>query len=333
MITFYAKRTAMRICGMPNSGFVGLLGFLVGLTVFQQPTLSAEVWLSGMDPVTRAAHADWGESDFMKLFSPNAAWQTAASKVNVFKVSTQFLMRAPDEQLNALFSGLRARNIKLAVELGFLTGDGRCGVGMEGYAAPGTAGALARRVHRLAGTVDYVAMDEPLWFGKYANKPTSCHSSLDELVREISAGVSQLVAVFPDVKIGDIEPIGVPNTIPWPEEIERWIKTFRSGVGTNLAFLHADVQWRSDWRSQMSAITAKAVAAHLPFGVIVDSDRPDTSDIAWTEHAEASLQEVRSLIGHLPDAVIFQSWTLSPRRFLPDTENGTLTNMVARFRN
>ena len=160
---------------------------LIGSTFLAHRAHGGELWLSGLDTVTRAALSDGGPSDFLELFQPNSRWNAAASKVRVFKVSTQFLMRAPDEYLVTVFNGLRERHIALAVELGLLSGDGRCGVGMEGYSAPKTGEVLAERVRRLGGELSYVALDEQLWFGKYAEKPTSCHSSIDEIAQEVAA--------------------------------------------------------------------------------------------------------------------------------------------------
>ena len=70
--------------------------------------------------------------------------------------------------------------------------------------------------------------------------------------------------------------------------------------------------------------------AASPFGVIVDLDRPEHSDTDWTTHAEQRLEDVRRILGGLPDQLIFQSWTPYPKHFLPDTEAGTLTNLVRR---
>jgi hypothetical protein len=55
-----------------------------------------------------------------------------------------------------------------------------CGGGVEGYFAPDQTAALAAKLKRAGGTLQYIAMDEPLWFGHYYNEKNACHSSIDK---------------------------------------------------------------------------------------------------------------------------------------------------------
>jgi hypothetical protein len=61
-----------------------------------------EVWLGGVDPVVLKAqkHIDTPR-DFMDLFQPDAPRKIAASGLKAFKISMQFGLRAPDDQLDA----------------------------------------------------------------------------------------------------------------------------------------------------------------------------------------------------------------------------------------
>ncbi len=308
---------------------LALLGCSLGR---QAAARTTEIWFGGLDPVTRAAHKDGGPSDFLDLFAPNADWAKAASKVNVFKLSTQFLLKASDDELSKVIAGLKARKIALAAAVGLLSGDGHCGWHMEGFSAPRTGVALAERVRRLGGDLRYIAMDEPLWFGKYANDPRACHSSMNDITKEIAEKSAQIRHVFPDVQIGDTEPIGMATSPSWPQELQAWVRAYRSATGINLAFLHADIQWRADWQPQLRAVAKAAVAERIPLGVIVDSDRPVNSGAEWVAHAEQGLTTVRSVLDGLPDQLIFQSWSVYPKRYLPDDQSGTLTNLVVRFR-
>ncbi len=291
-----------------------------------------EIWLSGLDQITRARKEPGAASDFMLLFEPGAPWTAAEKKVHVLKVSTPFLLNGSEEDLRKAFAGLKERNIRLGVETGFLSGDGVCGKGMEGFAAAGTAAVLAARVKRLGGDLSYVAMDAPLWFGRYANSKTACHWEISAIAHQVAEGVAMISRSFPSVKVGDIEPLGVPATIPWMNDISQWSEAYRSATGTKLAFLHADVQWRGDWQSQLKAASHFAADSGMQFGVIINSNYPDNNDNDWTENAKGRLTAVRSDLGSLPDQVIVQSWTVAPRRFLPETQPGTLTNLVDSVR-
>jgi hypothetical protein len=270
------------------------------------------------------------QSDFLALFQPGAPWPTAASKVQVFKVSTQFVMQSPDADVITMIRGLHDRGIALAVEGGFLYGAGGCGRGMEGFAAQHIAAALATRIKKLGGEIAYVAMDEPLWFGGlHVNHVGACHWQIPQIVAQVAEGVAELRRIFPQARVGDIEPIGHAD-FDWPGEIAAWSAAYRAAVGVPLAFIHADVAWTQAWQAPLKAVAASAHAEGIPFGVIIDSDRPDTVDAAWTDHATNNLRAVRTVLGGTPDHLIFQSWTAAPSRFLPDTQAGTLTNLVAR---
>ena len=134
------------------------------------------------------------------------------------------------------------------------------------------------------------------------------------------------------MKIGDIEPVGVTSSILWDKEITEWLRAYRSATGRNLEFLHADIQWRGAWQTGLKKIATLMAHAGIPFGVIVDSDRPDTSDVDWVNHATERAGAIRQVLGHWPDQITFQSWSVCPRHFLPEDKKGTMTNLIAAFR-
>ena len=116
---------------------------------------------------------------------------------------------------------------------------------------------------RLGGSLAYVAMDEPLWFGRYATKKGACQWEIGKIASVVAGEVAQLRMVFPDVKIGDIEPIGdlAPS---WTEDIAEWTNAYRTATGSSLAFLHADIQWETNWQPAMLATARFARSAGMP---------------------------------------------------------------------
>jgi hypothetical protein len=289
-----------------------------------------DVWLAGLDPVTRARAEPGASSDFTALFDSGAPWQTAASKTQVLQITTEFVVKGSDADLRKTFEGLSARNIALGVAVGFLYGGGRCGYHVEGYAAQHTARLLAKRIKALGGTLAYAAMDEPLWYGRHANGPTTCHAEIIDIVAEIAEGVREIHQEFPAAQIGDIEPIGQPTPSNWLQEITQFVARYRAVVGIPLAFLHADVQWRWEWQEQLRSIAQHMHVTGVPFGIIVDADHPGVSDADWTYRAEARLIDARTALGRLPERLVFQSWSIYPRHFLPEDAAGTLTNLVKK---
>ena len=211
---------------------------------------AAEIWLSGNDPVAKPNSG----TDFQALFSADARWSKAASKIHVFKVSTQLVMSGSDALLSRMFADLKRRNIGLAVEALILSeGPNQCGRGFEGYSASRTMQVMAERIRKLGGDLRYVAMDEPLWYGHHYDKKNACQSSYEDLARDVAQKVVMLRAVFPDVKIGDIEPLG--SSGDWTNEIIQWAQAYRAAVGQPLSFVDADINWSGPaWHQQLTAL-------------------------------------------------------------------------------
>lgn len=302
-----------------------ILTVALALALFvNQQAQAGQVWLCGLDPVTRARKDPGRDSDFMALFAPNAPWAEAARKVNVFKISTAFVLQGTDADLRATFAGLKARGIALAVETGVLSGNGYCGKGMEGFSNAATALTIARRIQRLGGDLAYVAMDEQLWFGHFANNADACHEPIPDIAREVARHVAEMRSIFPNLRVGAIEPI--TDALP-ADALRQYLDAYRAVSGTPFAFLHGDVQWLHPWQIPMLAASQLARKVGVPFGVIIISDHPqDSVDAVWTAHARERLAAVRAVTS--PDDLVFQSWTRAPSHWLPENEDGTLTNLV-----
>ena len=182
---------------------------------------------------------------------------------------------------------------------------------------------------RLGGSLAYIAMDEPLWFGRYATKKGACHWEIGKIASVVAGGVAQLRMVFPDVKVGDIEPIGdlAPS---WTEDIAEWTNAYRTATGSSLAFLHADIQWETNWQPALLATARFARSASMPFGVIVDGYFKSNTSLEWTSTAEKRLDALIRNPSLQIDDLVFQSWNRLPERFLPETDPASITGLVKR---
>ena len=109
-----------------------------------------------------------------------------ARNVTVFNISKPFALQASDRDLRAVIVGLQERHIKLSMQATPLEASPICGRGVEGYETPGDMGRVAHRLLRLGATLDYLSMDEPLFYGHYfkgRGTITSCQDSIAELAR------------------------------------------------------------------------------------------------------------------------------------------------------
>lgn len=310
------------------------------LAVLGSPAQAGQVWLAGIDPVVAAdrqrvgmtAPTDPGASnDFMELFQPDAPWKKAASEVQIFKVSTQFLHRATDEQLATVIRDLRRRHIALGLAAEIMATTAQCGNGVPGYTARSVIQTAADRVSKLGGRIDYVAFDSPMAFGHFniLNKEAACHYTIEELVANIAPQVQILKTAFPGIRFGDVEPVN-NHTVGWLDAYLDFAKQFQQQIGERLAFMQADIIWYDNWQPQLVQWRKRLREFGISYGVIFDGSSIDKSDLAWTSHA---IERYRAVTGNAttkPDDAVFQTWHSYPTRFLPETKSGTLTSVVVQ---
>jgi len=307
-------------------GFVVLMLVIVGSLAMYGPARGAEVWLASTDPYGRGPHRPNVALDYLDLFAEDAPWQTVASRISVFKVGPSLVDAAPDDVLRRVFHDLDHRGIALAWEAGVVPPGPSCGTGTEGYA--GDTGRSVRRIKAAGGNLAFVAMDEPLWYGHVADLPHSCRLSLPELASGVAHNVAIIRSVFPDVQLGDIEPVGTKLGAAWPDLISAWSAAFHEATGTPLRFFHADINWDAAWRKDLSRLSPLLERQGIRLGVIYNGDPRAADDVAWTDRAMEHFQDVRDLAGIVPAADIFQTWDPRPTRLLPESRPGSLTNLV-----
>jgi hypothetical protein len=297
------------------------------------------LWLAGEDPADQAQKHKSEPADYMELFQPGSPWPAAASKLGVFKISAQMALRGTDAQLRAIIEGLKARRIKLAIEMGLIGGPGPdgCGLSLEGYVSPAGPETAVKRIKALGGDVDFIAMDEPVWFGHVVRDVRGvrrgCQFSLDELADRIAPQIAALHRVFPDIQIGDIEPLSTsPSAISqdprYLEDVMAFADLLQRKTDARLAFLHADVSWKWPWAPRLQEMARQARARGIRFGVICDGDADAGGDEAWVRQAVQRCQAAASDRSIRPDELIVQSWEPLPTRMLPETAPGTLTYEV-----
>jgi len=316
----------------------GLLLLLVLVTVSISPlkTEARQIWLTPLDPVWRSIR-NWPANDFMELFEDNAPWQQTASVISGFEISKRFVLEAPDHDLLRVITGLRRRNIALAVQGTPLIASAACGLGVEGHGPPHDMLVVAQRLHRAGADLRYVIFDEPLYYGhEFDGAPgvRPCHAPIGIMAEQAAAKIAELRRIFPGVEVGAVEPFGIPRVDQsvWAADLEEWLKAYALAAGAPLAFLRADVVWqRPNWRAQFEGAVPLLRSLRIPLGVIYNSSPDVTSDQEWTESALRHARLIECDLHVRPDQVVFQSWTDHPRRVLPETQPGTLTHLVAEY--
>jgi len=249
---------------------------------------------------------------------PGAAWPPVMDQVQV--VAAAGLQQVPDEVLARMLAELKARRLPFAMEslAQSWVNQPRCGRGVESYYDPPGARKVAQRIAAAGGRLSFVAMDEPLFYGRYYGGPEACHSEIDNVAERAAAIMQEYQAAFPEVVIGDIEPIPALTARPdWRAEYRSWMAAFHAKTGKPIAFLQIDINWRQpNWPQSLREVTAFARAENLPFGIIYNGDAGPqvTSDAAWIRSGEQHVDQIEGGLGVVPDQAVFHSWGRFPGR-------------------
>ena len=310
-------------------------GFLIALAsvLVDRPATAraTELWLTGLAPARLEVMHPGMRSDYMDLFRADFPWPRTASRVQVIKITSGFADQTSEADLQVMFADLRRRHIALALEAGLMTERQDCSQHVEGYNRPGPSSRIAERIRQAGGDLQYLAMDEPLWFGHQVRGANACHASIDDVARDVAFNIAAYRRVFPSVQVGDIEPAGMSAPAEWVDEIMQWALAYRQATGGSLAFFDADVTWDGPWRRQLPVLASRLHAAGIKFGIIYDGGPGDQTGLAWTLHAEELFAEVEFGLRLTPDQAILQTWMPQPDHMLPETEPGTMTWLVNRY--
>lgn len=288
-----------------------------------------EIWLSGVDPVVW--HRQKGHTqpnDFMDMFDTSAPWRRAAGETQVFMVDPDFIIYGQEDMVSRMVADLKRRHIGLAVEMGLLYGDLKCGK-MEGYLDPSAAWTLATRLKKLGGELEYVVADEPLFFG-HRQQPGGCMFPMPEVARQVVKQVGVMRRIFPNLKVGDSEPIGQLHPDDWVQEITQWLDVYQAAAGEPFAFIHVDIAWESPlWQDHLKTLTAFTRKKGIKLGIIYNG--AGKTGVEWTQRAEQRFTDIESRLKIVPDLAVIQTWEPQPDHMMPDSQPGTLTNLVIRY--
>jgi hypothetical protein len=295
-----------------------------------------EIWMSASEPVWRQIR-HWPANDYMQLFNNESPWRRAATVVNVFQLSKKFVLSASETDLTLVIDGLKQQGIALAVQGTGLLATRECGLGAEGHGPPHDMLQTAERLKRLGADLRYIVLDEPLHFGHEFDGSGSirgCHAPIRALAEQAAAKVGEVMRIFPRVEVGGVEPFGTvtldDNT--WLADLGVWLQQYAEATGRPLAFLRADIVWqRPNWRNQLQAAVQMLRAVRIPLSVIYNGRPTSVSDEDWTDTALRAAEILECELHIEAPQVAFMTWMDRPRRMLPETDRGTLTNLILRY--
>lgn len=303
----------------------------VMVTHYPQPDLSARplIFFGPLPPPD-------GSLDFMSLFEEKAPWFTAADRVQVFNLYGGWVAHFPwepaeatDEELLAIITDMNRRGIAFGFEAGPLVATGECGQGIEGFFGPEEGLAIVNRLKRLGATVSYVSLDEPFAFGHIYDGPNACQWPPEKIARQVQTYIAAIKSVYPDAIVGDNEPLWKGVNV---EELVEWLDAYKAVTGSNLPFIHLDLDYsRADWHLAAKQLEDAARARGIEFGIFYLGDSGASTDAEWMNKAFERVQMYELVAGGRPDHIKFQSWHDRPDRVLPETDPDTFTALINRY--
>ena len=308
---------------------------------FPTPDLSGRplVWFAPLPPMPEIPGRRFtGSEDFHDLFLPDAPWNTAADRIDVFELYGGWIPYAPgtgqayaewEAQLKQLVEFVKQHGLALAMEHSPITRPADCGTDAESWGGLEVNLETARIIQRLGGTLQFIAMDAPYYYTSLVDYPGACRRPAEDVAREIDSYIQGMKEVFPEVVIGDTEPLQA-NLLT--SVYMDWIRKFREVTGYNLPFFHMDIDYaRPDWPERVKELEDFARGEGIDFGILYFGSWDDLTDEAWLSNAGERIKRYELAAGGQPDHVLFQSWHNHPDRTLPDTQPYTYTGFINRY--
>ena len=295
-----------------------------------------KIWLGALEPQWRQVKG-FAPNDWEQLFDKKAPWPIVASHIEAFFVSKRFVRDADEQQLQRVITFLKEQKIKLAMQGTPLVATRECGLGIEGHGPPGDMLEGAERIRSAGGKLDYIAMDEPLYYGsifKYVDRAggrVPCDHTIQELAAQTATKIAEVRNIFPSVIIGDIEPFGVEPRLAtvWKRNLAEWPDAYSSATGMPLAFMQADNVWaRPAWEPDFMAGVEILRSKNVPLGVIYNASPRDPD---WLGSAATHFRLIENQMRISPALAVFLSWTDAPARMLPETDPDTMTGLVLQY--
>jgi len=304
---------------------------LLGLwSLHIRPAHAVQVWLQPWYGCT-PCHSD-GQVDANELFDQAASWPTAASQVEVIAFTAWWLGSMSDAELSRAIAWMKAHHVAMALEIEGLPSNPTCSGGIEGFEDLSLAKSQIARLVRLDASPKYAAMDEPLWGGHYWNAVGACRYSFDALGQEIDRMVGLYKSAFPQIVVGDIEPVQAITAYPsWDTDLTQFLTAYHKYVGSPLGFFQFDIDYTGNWAIPSRKIAAALAARGVPIGLIYRAMRSDTSDASAVRDVIRQFETAEEGLGLSPSQAVFGGWSDYPSHLLPDTSPKSETYEVVRY--
>jgi hypothetical protein len=264
--------------------------------------------------------------DFPKLFEEPSQWPTGLSHVNVLQFRAPYIARKPTESAK-YYGYLKEHQIEIAAAMTVMPAE-TCGQGVEGIMSHKGIDFYPRAIKAAGIDLDYIVMDEPLYFGHdYAGK-NACKLSIVEVAQGVAESTVTIRSYHPHAKFVLSEPVALPGGAA---ELAEFLDAYRTAAHDYPASVRLDVQWPKDWRSALPAFIDILKMRGIGFGVVYNATGGIRDDHAWVTSAKGNSQAFAGAIRAKPEHIMIQTWESSPSRIVPESDPTTMAGYLKWF--
>jgi hypothetical protein len=315
------------------AGSLVLMTALVCQAATGQNQRKPEIWFFMRGSESSVNGVDWKQG-WARLANASSPTPRVLDNVQVVAISPN----VPDDLLAKALATLKKKGVRLGME--FLAqswvDQPSCGQKIEGYTDPPGNAKIAERIKAAGGTLTYLTMDEPLYYGHYFNAPSACHSSINNVADRVAAIIREYRRVFPGVAVGDTEPFpALTKQADWQEAYRAWLTAFKRATGQSIAFTNMDINWpedHGDWTGSVRKAARFFRSEGIPFGIIFNASIPgETSERRWLDSALGNFSRIEQELDIHPSKVLFESWDRFPARTFTSIDGPGEDCLVMRY--
>ncbi|EOD4791690.1 hypothetical protein [Klebsiella michiganensis] len=274
-------------------------------------------------------------SEFLGDRSKDYLWSSSINKIKVFKFYYQAILSRDSSELKKEFDFLHQNNIKIAIEFPALEWE-KNGIGynIEGFQEPGFTKKVVDKLRTFNGTIDYISIDEPIFFAHYKSGDGHPQMSIQDIAKNSSLFLKPILDEYPDLIVGDIEPfMAMPDLSDQQvkEMLGVFVEKFNEYSGRKISYIHSDVDWKRDWKRYQIPVQEFAEENGLRFGLIFNSSMQGLPSEGWVSNARNNIISFLGSGFKEPNDVIIQSWNKSPQITVDDRNKFSMSSLIIDY--
>jgi len=282
---------------------------------------SPEIWFTPL-----------GRGDATNMWSPGAPWQNAANRVKVLVLVHHTISPAVIPELIQIRDFAMQHHMQIDLSTEAVAKTATCGA-EEGYTWPGENGGAAKLLFDLGFKVDWVDMDGPINSGSYDTGPQGCQLSIPDLITRVASTLKDVVALYPNVKLMDVEPLpGLQQRPTWRADVDAFHLGLKRQLGVPVVAMQADVNWGDrTWQSAMLDLHAYLHEKNKLLSVIYNQSGLSMNDADAVQSTVNNFESLEGALHVIPDKVTFETWSPYPANNMPETSPTTQTWLINRY--